>query len=145
VTIYQAHLSSKSPMARKSEPCPVSIRLSSDTCAIKQLTRNGTGVDYYVLRPQRYRCNNQGLSEDQLKVGTIVKIGERNKVKLLRSKRNSEKCDDFVTSLKVSGNTFNTLSSLETTRFAFRVFGNTAWRINSTRFGIDLGRRTTDK
>ena len=103
---------------------------------IQATDANGTGVDYYVLVPSATAVIIKDLSEDQLKVGTIVKIGERNKVKLLQVEEEFRKNVTIVSaSLKVSGNTSTLSVVLENDGdFAFRVFGLTLHgEFNSTR------------
>jgi hypothetical protein len=94
---------------------------------IQATDANGTLVNYYVLVPSATAVVINNLSKDQLRVGTIVKIGENNHVKLVRVVEDFQKNLAIVNaSLSVNGN----VSALSVTlknegSIAFRVFGLT--------------------
>jgi len=103
---------------------------------IQATDADGTLVDYYVLVPSATAVVIKDLSEDQLRVGTIVKIGEKNRVKLVHVKEEFEKNVTIVSaSLSVDGNVTTLSVDLKNEGdFAFRVFGVTLnGKFNATR------------
>jgi len=96
---------------------------------IQATDANGTLVNYYVLVPSATAVVVNNLSEDELKVGTIVKIGENNHVKLVRVEEEFQKNMTIVSaSLSVNGNVTTLLVTLKNEgSLAFRVFGLTLY------------------
>jgi hypothetical protein len=97
---------------------------------------NGTLVDYYVLVPSATAVVIKDLSEDQLRVGTIVKIGENHRVKLIHVEEEFKNNMTIVSaSLSVNGNATALSVTLKNEgNFAFRVFGLTLnGEFNATR------------
>jgi hypothetical protein len=94
---------------------------------IQAIDANGTLVNYYVLVPSATAMVINGLSRDQLRVGTIVKIGENNRVKLVRVVEEFENNVTIVSaSLSVNGNVTTLSVTLKNEgSLAFRVFGLT--------------------
>lgn len=103
---------------------------------IQATDANGTLVDYYVLVPSATAIVIKDLSEDQLRVGTIVKIGENNRVRLIHVEDEFEKNVTIVSaSLSVNGNATKLSVTLKNEGdYAFRVFGLTLHgEFNATR------------
>jgi hypothetical protein len=103
---------------------------------IQATDANGTLVNYYVLVPSATAVIINGLSEAQLRVGTIVKIGENNRVKVVRVVEEFQKNVTIVSaSLSVKGNTTTLSVTLKNEgNIAFRVFGLTLQgEFNATR------------
>ena len=103
---------------------------------IQATDANGTSVNYYVLVPSATAIIINGLSKDQLRVGTIVKIGENNRVKLVRVVEEFKNNVTIVSaSLSVKGNATTLSVTLKNEGdFAFRVFGLTLHgEFNATR------------
>ena len=103
---------------------------------IQATDENGTRLDYYVLVPSATAVIIKDLSEDQLRVGTIVRIGEKNRVRLIHVEEEFKKNVTIVSaSLKANGNTSTLSVTLENGGdFAFRVFGLTLHgEFNTTR------------
>jgi hypothetical protein len=96
---------------------------------IQATDANGTLVNYYVLVPSATAVVVNNLSEDELKVGTIVKIGENNHVKLVHVEEEFQKNMTIVSaSLSVNGNVTTLLVTLKNEgSSAFRVFGVTLY------------------
>ena len=103
---------------------------------IQATDANGTLVDYYVLVPSAKAVIVTGLSDDQLKVGTIVKIGENNRVRLTRVEEQFKKNVTIVSaSLLVNNNVTSLSVTLKNDGdYAFKVFGLTlTGEFNATR------------
>ena len=103
---------------------------------IQATDANGTLVDYYVLVPSATAVVIKDLSEDQLRVGTIVKIGENHKVRLMRVQEEFKNNVTVVSaSLSINGNATALSVTLKNEgNFAFRVFGLTLHgEFNATR------------
>jgi len=103
---------------------------------IQATDANDTLVTYYVLVPSATAVIINGLSRDQLRVGTIVRIGENNRVKLVRVVEEFKKNVTIVSaSLSVKGNATTLSVTLKNEGdFAFRVFGLTLHgEFNATR------------
>ncbi len=97
---------------------------------------NGTLVNYYVLVPSATAVIINGLSEDHLRVGTIVEIGENNRAKLAHVVEEFQKNVTIVSaSLSVNGNATTLNVTLKNNGdFAFRIFGLTLHgEFNATR------------
>jgi hypothetical protein len=103
---------------------------------IQATDANGTIVYYYVLVPSATAIVVTDLSREQIKVGTIVELGQNNKVKLVRV---VEKFSNNITivsaSLSVNGNvTSLNVTMMNQGNVAFRVFGLTVHgEFNATR------------
>ena len=103
---------------------------------IQATDANGTLVVYYVLVPSAKAVVVTGLSDDQLKVGTIVKIGENNRVRLTRVEEQFKKNVTIVSaSLLVNNNVTSLSVTLKNDGdYAFKVFGLTlTGEFNATR------------
>jgi hypothetical protein len=62
-------------------------------------------VNYYVLVPSANALVINDISQDQLTVGTIVKLGEHHRTRLIHVQQEFEKNIAFVSaSLQVNGN-----------------------------------------
>jgi hypothetical protein len=94
---------------------------------IQATDANGTLVNYYVLVPSATAVVVNNLSKDELKVGTIVKIGENNHVKLVHVEEEfQENLTITSASLSVNGNVTTLSVTLKNEgSIAFRVFGLT--------------------
>jgi hypothetical protein len=118
---------------------------------IQATDADGNLVNYYVLVPSATAVVVNGLSRDQLRVGTIVSIGQNNRVKLVRVAEEFKNNVTFVSaSLSVNGNATTLSVTLENEgSLAFRVFGLTLQgEFNATRtwkryFGDGGGRHGT--
>jgi len=88
---------------------------------------NDTTVYYYVLVPSANAMIVNDITSEHVKVGTIVKIGENNKVQLVRVKENFSKNLTIVSAtLTVNGNTTGLSVTLKNEgNTTFRVFGLT--------------------
>jgi hypothetical protein len=88
---------------------------------------NGTIVNYYVLVPSATASIVGDLSREHVKVGSIVEIGQNNRVKLLRVVEEFSKNVTLVSaSLSVNGNTTSLSVTLKNEgNTTFRVFGLT--------------------
>jgi hypothetical protein len=103
---------------------------------IQATDADGVLVDYYVLVPSATAVVVKGLSADHLRVGTIIKIGENHRVRLMRVVEKFKKNVTIVSaSLSVHGNTTELSVTLQNDGdFAFRVFGLTLHgEFNATR------------
>jgi len=103
---------------------------------IQATDTDGVLVDYYVLVPSATAVVIKGLSEDHLRVGTIVKISENHRVRLMRVVEKFKKNVTIVSaSLSVDGNaTMLSVTLKNEGDFAFRVFGLTLHgEFNATR------------
>jgi hypothetical protein len=103
---------------------------------IQATDANGTLVNYYVLVPSATAVIINDLSKDHLRVGTIVKIGENNRVRLVHVVEEFQKNVTIVSaSLSVNGNATTLSVTLKNEgNFAFRVFGLTLHgEFNATR------------
>jgi hypothetical protein len=103
---------------------------------IQATDANGTLVYYYVLVPSATATIVGDLSREQIKVGTIVELGQNNRVKLLRVvEKFSKNVTIFSASLSVNGNvTTLTVTLKNEGNVSFRVFGLTLHgEFNATR------------
>jgi hypothetical protein len=103
---------------------------------IQATDANGTLVYYYVLVPSATATIIGDLSKEQIKVGTIVELGENNKAKLVHVVEEFSKNVTIVSaSLSVNGNVTTLSVSLKNEgNVAFRVFGLTLHgEFNATR------------
>ncbi len=97
---------------------------------------NGTLVYYYVLVPSATATIIGNLSRDQIKVGTIVELGEDNRAKLVRVVEEFSKNVTITSaSLSVNGNVTTLSVTLKNEGdTTFRVFGLTLHgEFNTTR------------
>ncbi len=94
---------------------------------IQAQDENGTSLQYYVLVPSANAMIVGNLSQDHAKVGTIIKIGENNRVEIARVKQEFEKNVTIVSAtLTVKGNETALSVTLENDGdVAFRVNGLT--------------------
>ncbi len=94
---------------------------------IQATDANGTLVDYYVLVPSATAVVIKDLSEDQLRVGTIVRLGENHRVRLVHVEEEFKNNVTIVSaSLSINGNATSLSVTLKNNGdFAFRVFGLT--------------------
>lgn len=94
---------------------------------IQATDANGTLVDYYVLVPSATAVVIKDLDEAQLEVGTIVKLRENHRIKLVQVEEEFKKNVTIVSgSLSVNGNATGLSVTLKNNGdFAFRVFGLT--------------------
>ena len=103
---------------------------------IQATDANGTLVYYYVLVPSATATIVGDLTKEHMKVGTIVELGQNNRVRLVRVVEKFSKNVTFTSaSLSVNGN-FTTLSvTLKNMgNVTFRVFGLTLHgEFNATR------------
>jgi len=103
---------------------------------IQATDANGTLVFYYVLVPSATATIIGDLSKEQIKVGTIVELGQNNRAKLVHVVEEFSKNVTIVSaSLSVNGNvtTFSVTLKNEG-NITFRVFGLTLHGIfNATR------------
>lgn len=103
---------------------------------IQATDSNGTLVDYYVLVPSAIATVVTNLIRDQIKVGTIVQLGQDNREKLVRVVEKFSNNVTFVAaSLKVNGNTTDFSVTLTNVgNVTFRIFGLTLHgEFNATR------------
>lgn len=103
---------------------------------IQATDANGTLVYYYVLVPSATATIIGDLSREQIKVGTIVELGENNRVKLVHVVEEFSKNVTIVSaSLSVNGNvTALSVTIKNEGNFTFRVFGLTLHgEFNATR------------
>lgn len=103
---------------------------------IQATDSNGTLVDYYVLVPSAIATVVTNLTRDQIKVGTIVQLGQDNREKLVRVVEKFSNNVTFVSaSLKVNGNTTDLSVTLTNVgNVTFRIFGLTLHgEFNATR------------
>jgi hypothetical protein len=94
---------------------------------IQATDADGAVVNYYVLVPSATAIVIKDLTTDHLKVGTIIKLGENHKVKIVRVEEDFKKNVTIVSaSLMVDGNKTGLSISLKNEgNLAFRVFGIT--------------------
>ncbi len=94
---------------------------------IQASDENDTTVLYYVLVPSANALIINDITSEHLKVGTLVKVGENNKVKIERVKEDFSKNLTIITAtLKVNGNNTGLSVSLKNEgNVTFRVFGLT--------------------
>jgi hypothetical protein len=103
---------------------------------IQATDANGTLVYYYVLVPSATAMIIGDLSREQIKVGTIVELGQNNRVKLVHVVEEFSKNVTIVSaSLSVNGNaTTLSVTIRNDGNFTFRVFGLTLHgEFNATR------------
>ena len=103
---------------------------------IQATDANGTLVYYYVLVPSATATIIGDLSKEQIKVGTIVQLGENNRVKLVHVVEEFSKNVTIVSaSLSVNGNVTTLSVTIKNDgNFTFRVFGLTLHgEFNATR------------
>jgi hypothetical protein len=103
---------------------------------IQATDANGTLVYYYVLVPSATATIIGDLSKEQIKVGTIVELGENNRVKLVHVVEEFSKNVTIVSaSLSVNGNVTTLSVTIKNDgNFTFRVFGLTLHgEFNATR------------
>jgi hypothetical protein len=114
----------------------VLLDLNPTLVQIQATDANGTLVNYYVLVPSATAVIINDLSRDQLRVGTIVKLGENNRVRLVRVVEEFRNNVTIVSaSLSVNGNSTTLSVTLKNEgNIAFRVFGLTLnGEFNATR------------
>ncbi len=94
---------------------------------IQASDENDTTVYYYVLVPSANALILNDITSAHLKVGTIIKIGENNRVQLVRVKEDFSKNLTIVSAtLTVNGNTTGLSVTLKNEgNVTFRVFGLT--------------------
>jgi hypothetical protein len=94
---------------------------------IQASDENDTTVYYYVLVPSANAIIVNELEPRHLKVGTIIKIGENNRVRLVRVKEDFSKNLTIVSAtLTVNGNATGLSVTLKNEgNVAFRIFGLT--------------------
>jgi hypothetical protein len=103
---------------------------------IQATDANGTLVYYYVLVPSATAMIIGDLSREQIKVGTIVELGQNNRVKLVHVVEEFSKNVTIVSaSLSVNGNvTTLSVTIRNDGNFTFRAFGLTLHgEFNATR------------
>jgi hypothetical protein len=103
---------------------------------IQATDANGTLVYYYVLVPSATATIIGDLSKEQIKVGTIVELGQNNRAKLVHVVEEFSKNVTIVfASLSVNGNVTTLSVTLKNEgKVTFRVFGLTLHGIfNATR------------
>ena len=103
---------------------------------IQATDANGTLVNYYVLVPSATATIISNLSRDQIKVGTIVELGEDDRAKIVRVVEEfSKRVTIASTSLSVNGNVTALSVTLKNEgNTTFRVFGLTLHgEFNTTR------------
>jgi hypothetical protein len=103
---------------------------------IQATDANGTLVYYYVLVPSATATIIGDLSKEQIKVGTIVELGQNNRAKLVHVVEEFSKNVTIVSaSLSVNGNvTTLSVTIRNDGNFTFRVFGLTLHgEFNATR------------
>lgn len=103
---------------------------------IQATDSNGTLVDYYVLVPSATATVLTSLSREQIKVGTIVELGQNDREKLVRVVETfSNNITIFSASLQVNGNVTTLSVTIKNEgNFTFRVFGLTLHgEFNATR------------
>jgi hypothetical protein len=94
---------------------------------IQATDSNGTLVDYYVLVPSATAAFVTSLSREQVKVGTIVELGQNDREKLVRVVEEFSNNVTIVSaSLKVNGNvTSLSVTLMNEGNIAFKIFGLT--------------------
>jgi hypothetical protein len=94
---------------------------------IQASDENDTTVYYYVLVPSANAMIVNDISSAHVKVGTIIQIGENNRVRLVRVKEDFSKNLTIVSAtLTVNGNTTGLSVTLKNEgNVAFRIFGLT--------------------
>lgn len=103
---------------------------------IQATDSNGTLVDYYVLVPSATAVVVTSLSQEQVKVGTIVELGQNDREKLVRVVEEfSNNLTIASASLSVNGNmTSLNVTIVNNANVAFRIFGLTLHgEFNATR------------
>jgi hypothetical protein len=103
---------------------------------IQATDANGAIVYYYVLVPSATAVIISDLSREQVKVGTIVELGENNKAKLVHVVEEFTKNVTIVSaSLSVKGNVTNlNVTVMNEGSLTFRIFGLTLHgEFNATR------------
>lgn len=103
---------------------------------IQATDANGTLVYYYVLVPSATATIVGDLSKEQIKVGTIVELGENNRAKLVHVVEEFSKNVTIASaSLSVNGNVTTLSVTIKNEgNFTFRVFGLTLHgEFNATR------------
>jgi hypothetical protein len=113
---------------------------------IQASDENDTTVYYYVLVPSANAIIVENLTSAHVKVGTIIEIGENNRVRLVRVKEDFSKNLTIVSAtLTVNGNTTGLSVTLKNEGdVSFRIFGltlhgefNTTQSWNTKMFGHD--------
>jgi hypothetical protein len=94
---------------------------------IQATDENDTTVYYYVLVPSANAIIVENLTSAHVKVGTIIEIGENNRVRLVRVKEDFSKNLTIVSAtLTVNGNTTGLSVTLKNEGdVSFRIFGLT--------------------
>ncbi len=94
---------------------------------IQATDENDATVYYYVLVPSANAIIVENLTSAHIKVGTIIEIGENNRVRLVRVKEDFAKNLTIVSAtLKVNGNTTELSVTIKNEgEMAFRIFGLT--------------------
>ncbi len=104
---------------------------------IQASDENGTKIDYYVLVPSASAMIVRDLEREHVKVGTVVQIGENNKVRIKKIIEELSKDVTIVSAkLKVNGNNTSLSVTLENSGdLAFKIFGLTLHgEFTSTRY-----------
>jgi hypothetical protein len=101
---------------------------------IQASDENDTTVYYYVLVPSANAIIVNDITSAHVKVGTIIKIGENNRVRLVRVKEDFSKNLTIVSAtLTVNGNATGLSVTLKNEgNVAFRVFGLTLHGVFNT-------------
>jgi hypothetical protein len=88
---------------------------------------NDATVNYYVLVPSANAVIINGVSKDHIKVGTIVQLGEGNRVRLVKVQEEfNRKVTTVSATLAVDGNTTSLSVTLRNDgNVAFKIFGLT--------------------
>jgi hypothetical protein len=111
---------------------------------IQATDSNGSPVDYYVLVPSATATVVTSLKSEQIKVGTIVELGQNDREKLVRVVEEFSNNVTIVSaSLSVIGNTTNfSVTLMNKGDVAFRIFGLTLHGdFNATRTWETDGRK----
>jgi hypothetical protein len=89
---------------------------------------NGTLVYYYVLVPSATAIIIGDLSKDQIKVGTIVEIGENNRAKIVHV------VEEFSNNVTIANATLSVNGNVTTLSVTLKNEGNVSFRV----FGLTL-------
>ncbi len=95
---------------------------------IQATDANGTLVYYYVLVPSATATIISNLSRDQIKVGTIVELGEDNRAKLVRV------VEEFSKNVTIASASLSVNGNITTLSVTLKNEGNTTFRV----FGLTL-------
>lgn len=95
---------------------------------IQATDANGTLVCYYVLVPSATATIISNLSRDQIKVGTIVELGEDNRAKVVRV------VEEFSKSVTIASASLSVNGNVTTLSVTLKNEGNTTFRV----FGLTL-------